>query len=254
LEDPRVKSAKRLLDYRGEDLLERINRLVKPARLSAYPDGLRRYFEYAQKAGSISDSKRKEAFIDHGIASAALLLRLHYFFEKYVLSIQEVISEGQIEEHLIEPLQFLDDENIVAEVQNCRKIVEHAGAAIALHNIQVDIWNKDDAWIDQKLTLNDYRLSLVKTPLAFLLALTDVLQDWDRPLFSVPSPTGYVSQDQDISIAFSGDHIIVDFTSDELRGTSKSKFRSLAAELKKYMEPEDIDRLLIENIEENSNR
>ena len=237
-----------LENFRGKNILEDIEDLIQPTQLSRQSDGLQRYFHYAQQ-NIPSKSSRKESFIDHGIASAITLLHLYNFFNEYSSKIFDVVSsdiDAVIDIAGIEFSDFLKD--TITGIHDLREVMKYAATAIALHNIQVDIWDHNEAWRKANLTLNLYNISLEKRPLAFLLCLTDALQDWDRPRFSTPSPSrSYVAQDQDVSISFKDDQILIDFVSDELKGTSKSTFEILVNELKKYMRKEDVDLLLRES-------
>jgi CheY-like chemotaxis protein len=242
----RVESFLDLEEYRNTKVLDDIEELIKPSRLSRQLDGLQRYYQYARQNSPIAT--RNDAFIDHGIASAVTLLHLYKFFHEYVLHISNAIANQREEIVEIIGADHLDLlEKATYRGSFLTDIIRHASAAIALHNINVDIWDHNDAWRQAKLDLNLYNISLGENPLAFLLCLTDVIQDWDRPRFSSPSPSrSYVSQDQDISIELGNDSIKLDFVSDELKGTSKSNFRNLVSELKKYMNSEDIELLLRE--------
>ena len=242
---PQVDSHKEIEIYKDCKLLDIIEPLTRPATLSYQSDSLSKYYKYAQSANPV-DSKRN-AFIDHGITSSLLLLYMHSFFEEYTCLVSRAIQRNELRPKVVsvETSEILKNLSIL--VQGSRESVLHAAAAVALHNIQVDIWDHDDAWRSEELTLYEYKLSLNGTPLAFLLALVDALQDWDRPLFSPPSTEkSYISQDQDISVTFSDNRIKLQFLGDEYAGTPGSKFKKLVTELKKYMNGDDIDRLLIE--------
>lgn len=246
----RVKSLKNLELYREKKILKEIEGLIKPTQLSSKPDGLFRYYKYTQKT-TPPYSARNEPFVDHGIASAIILLHLHQFFDEYTLLFSKAVEDNkdELSDILIPGITELLEKTVMG-INNIKEILRHAAAAIALHNIQVDIWDYEDAWTDSLLTLNAYKISLAQNPLAFLLCLVDALQDWDRPLFSEPSPNrSYVSQDQDILIEFSKGQIQLNFINDELKGTSKSSYTDIVEELTKYLEADDISLLLIEHNE-----
>lgn len=246
----RLDSIRDIEMLKEKRLLDQIDALVRPAQLSSEPGGLQHYYNYA-RSNDPYDAVRT-SFFDHGITSALTLLYLSEFFQEYTTCVSEAIQRGNIDTNLAAPDTLQALIRLAEASRGWHETINHASAAIALHNIQIDLWDPEEAWRAERLTLDQFNLSLDGTPLAFLLALTDILQDWDRPLFSAPAGNlEYISQDQDISIRFSGDQIVLSYPTDEFAGTSQSKFRRLMKELKKCMNGDDIDSLLVEGAEQN---
>ena len=129
---------------------------------------------------------------------------------------------------------------------------------MALHNITPSLWNEADA-LANGLTFHQFRIRLTDagikpplgaTPLAFLLALTDTLQTWDRPRFRAireDDTPGLSEQDMDLRVE--NDKISFYFKEDdEFRypeSNPKSLFTKTVKNLKEYLEEQAIDDLLI---------
>lgn len=202
-----------------------------------------RYDKYSQDTKTDYDFQGD----DHGIISAMLLVGQYEFFERYVESTCSDVS--MLNKLKAFPKRAIEWMNILPEqVKSWKPIVLQSAAAIASHNINVACWQKQDpVWSKASkepyyLTLEQYRLSIDKTPLAWLLALSDTLQLWDRPSRTV-APLVL----QDCSINHQGLHItytspdkfILLFLNDESRNAPHSHFRRLINELRQYMD--DLD-------------
>jgi len=69
------------------------------------------------------------------------------------------------------------------------------------------------------LSLSDYQIKLEESPLAFLLALTDVLQCWDRPKRRyVDRPDELAARNQDVHITCEDDAIFWSVKPDSTAG------------------------------------
>lgn len=187
--------------------LDLIEDLGYDAKLSQV--GYRKPFgSYYRFARNVKPANR-ERFRDHGILSALILLyEFHYFHHCLDILHGKIIPES-LPRKIHEELQQLTTRRVT---QDYAEIVRQAAAAIALHNIDKGIWKearlREQAKSPQyRLSLDDYQIDLAKSPLAFLLALTDVLQCWDRPKslytdipteFSVPSDDVHIQCKKDI--------------------------------------------------------
>ncbi len=225
-------------------ILDQLDDLVEDANLADHNKRCycSRYDNYARNVDQASYSRSD----DHGMISAMILLGQHTYFQRYV----DVICKTDI----LKSITGLPDkerglmEQLPARVKEYAHVVRQAAAAIALHNVHVTGWDKyDRGWSIAKsdpyfLTLDRYKLSLEKTPLAWLLALTDVLQCWDRPN-RTEAPLALrecTMKHQQIQIKVSATKIVLTFTTDEFKGLSSSRFRKLVDEIGKYLGDLDI--------------
>ena len=182
---------------------------------------------------------------DHGILSALLLICQFEYFKEYTQSMCPLINkEPTINKETREILSTL---HLV--VPRYEKQVQYAAAASALHNVNVDIWDVDDAKREPYyLTLDSYQLQLEHSPLAFLLALVDTLQCWDRPKrLSVPESLKDCSwQSEDVRILCREDRIELCFLKDPeyKRGTPESLANKLLNEMRHYMNTGDLSILV----------
>jgi 8-oxo-dGTP pyrophosphatase MutT (NUDIX family) len=149
-----------------------------------------RYYQLCQEKQA-----PRPGFKDHGIIGAFILLTTAQAFRKRSRDLLKP-----------EPAKSLSKENRVrikglnaaAETVHGNRSIAAAAAAIALHNINCKLFEPID-YVEKGLTPTEYRIRLTDgdcakshgpTPLAFLLALADTLQDWDRPFFRSPRIPG----------------------------------------------------------------
>lgn len=136
------------------------------------------YYELGKKEKPLTPKDRPR-FRDHGILSALILLHQFYRLKDSFQNLSSDSFPKGIDRPIQEKLIEMIDNQIV---DKCENIVKEAAFAIALHNVNVDIWDIDTTkGKPYHLSLRDYRIDLTENPLAFLLALTDVLQCWNRP-------------------------------------------------------------------------
>lgn len=156
--------------------------------------------------GKTVKPNNRERFRDHGILSALILLHQFHFFTLCLQSLQVKTLPKSISRRTLKELSSMISASAAARHA---KIVHEAAAAIALHNINVEIWDIEMAkQSPHNLSLADFQISLDESPLAFLLALTDVLQCWDRPKRRyVHKAEGLSVRNQDVRIFCVGDLI-----------------------------------------------
>jgi hypothetical protein len=190
---------------------------------------------------------------DHGILSALLLVCQFEYFVSYTQKTCPIPDMPVTETISTQARAALEHLHLKSE--RYADPVKQAAAAIALHNVNVDRWNHDDAkQLPYCLTLDAYELSLQDVPLAFLLALADVLQCWGRPArtFVPESLQDCAWRSEDVRIICEDDVVKVCFLQDpEHRwGTIDSRVFKLIEELKRYMNKEDLSFLIeIEDLE-----
>jgi hypothetical protein len=156
--------------------------------------------------GKTVKPRNRERFRDHGILSALILLHQFHYMNYCLQILNDMPLPDSINRDTLEELTRLVANPVTLQYI---EIVHQAAAAMALHNVNVDIWNIDKAKDPPYyLSLSDYRIALDETPLGFLLALTDVLQCWDRPKRRYESkPEGLSIRSQDVRITCRDDTI-----------------------------------------------
>jgi len=168
--------------------------------------------------------ENRSVFIDHGIASANILLWL---------SIRNRYWKNHLKTTL-QPHTTLNLGLFAEDANNMLGTVVKCACAIALHNIHVnDISEQDRAYTDFGLTLNRFKISLDINPLAFLLLLADVFQEWDRPSFMPDADKDF--QAQDMHILSNANEIMLCFPGDVLAclQTGNSRFEKMMQSLDK---------------------
>jgi CheY-like chemotaxis protein len=217
---------------KDENLLNFIEGLVIPTQLAQINQKtpLQNYYSL----GKTVKPKNRERFRDHGILSALILLYQFYYFDYYLKGLKNASlparlgreTRSAIEKMMSEPITLLYEEP-----------VKQAAAAMALHNVNVDIWDIEKAKdAPNYLSLSDYKITLQDTPLAFLLAFTDVLQCWDRPKRRyVDNPNELSLRNQDIRIRCDGNLIIWSIRTDPATGDKLIKPAQEIQIMSKYL-------------------
>nr|WP_320012725.1 hypothetical protein [uncultured Desulfobulbus sp.] len=172
-----------------------------------------RYYKFCHA----NDPVNRKRFLDHGITSSIILLwiwfgyvdQIKYFYEKirdddYCVPIKKKLVEISNKNWCI--LDRINDDIIAAS------------SAISLHNINMKIWD-DEKLIyklsKKKIGYSKFKINLNRnedkegTPMAFLLAICDNLQMWDRPKFRNRKNSDRYTEfvDMDLSISPGGDKI-----------------------------------------------
>ncbi|MFC2036912.1 hypothetical protein ACFLYD_02930 [Chloroflexota bacterium] len=230
-----------LARFGKEDLFLILEPQARTARLGKAADSLKRYWEYAMS--DPSEEGTREAYIDHGIAGALVLLQQYRSLQDLVQKSLPIVEPSSPELPVTSETAELVRE-LASQIEDCRVSLELAASAIALHNVNVDNWDHNDAFTREQLTLHQYSLSLEQTPLAFFLALVDALQSWDRPKFTMPKGSTYVMQAQDIVIGLNQGKIAIAYVADPLHGKPGSVFSQIVELMSHYMQPDDLSAIL----------
>lgn len=203
--------------------------------------GLQEYWDYAR---STDQKDGRGRFLDHGIASALLLIQTWTAFKNRSLELVRVgkKSDGEWHDHLRKLNRGLD---------GAWSTIRAAAAAMALHNINQSQWDKAHLR-SNKMDLSHFRIHLIdsrrKTPLAFLLAFVDTLQDWDRPKYRAATEKDRSLLDQDLSLKIEKGRVLIHVLGDAalyrrpevVDGTGYSKVRKVMHE---YLEEDAVNRL-----------
>lgn len=191
------RSAFDILDESGET----------PAVLRAN-GGFRNYFDLCRTTAL----GRRQPYLDHGIMSALVLLKIGELARRFLAVVGERIA----------PLKLSEWDGFLARARDelaeeCRELAECA-ASIAVHNISPHIHGDGATETLQGVDRlpKHYCVDLRKNPSAFLLRLSDGLQDWNRRYFrsplaeeeELPRPRGA----QDVDIHATSDKIVVRVT------------------------------------------
>ena len=200
------------------------------------------YYSYALRH---TNTEQRPQFRDHGISGALMLLKLWHCFQDRLESLCSCEDVDLIE---FQPRIG----NLCAESNAARPMIIAAAQAIALHNVNRDIWDNKHA-IENGLDFERYSIRLEAddckcSPLAFLLGLADSLQEWDRPQFRSPRASDrqrYI--DQDIHLRVEGGKILLAITSDAAFRNPRdaaSSFSKCVEAMKRYLDPSIVESLL----------
>ncbi|HEX3765665.1 MAG TPA: serine/threonine-protein kinase [Kofleriaceae bacterium] len=222
-------------------ILDRIESFVDVHGLGPTGSALRRYFEMARN----ESAKHRPRYIDHGIASAVMLLRTNKELDDYLGDMAKAAKDGQLR-RFIESDETRDAICAVADlVESFSPLIRHAAAAIAVHNVDKQAWDPAVfASARYNLSLETYEVALDRSPLAFLLLLSDALQDWDRPRFFLPATANeHIRIDQRMLIAANDEHVGLSIFGDD-GSPDPAVYREFVGYLASYMRAPDVRRLL----------
>ncbi|MEW6112255.1 MAG: serine/threonine-protein kinase [Thermodesulfobacteriota bacterium] len=170
-------------------ILDEIEPLINSYRLGPPGSSLARYFEMARHETPLGRGELTP-YYDHGVVSAIMLLRLHRELQRYVTELATFEEKGELSkfvpnEEIRQVISLLAD-----ELNSMSEVIKHTAAAIAVHNIDKNIWDPNVySGARYDLSLETFQICLADNPLSFLLCLCDNLQDWDRPRFALPRDT-----------------------------------------------------------------
>lgn len=151
---------------------------------------LRPYFDLCRTVDVSADRAR---FLDHGIMSAAVLLKTADVQHHHLTALRKLANQGllakepELSKVLLDPTTDLDSARFFVRFA-------HAAGAIALHNVYPTLHGEkaardhglEELFHSEQTNPRHFHIAL-DTPLAFLLAIADGLQDWDRHSFRSPS-------------------------------------------------------------------
>lgn len=142
----------------------------------------------------------RTCFIDHGIASAAILF---YLMERKEYWIEQV---GNLEGY----------QYVRKKLHMKRENWYEACRAIAMHNIRPDIWDHNVAFLHLRIRLNKFKIKWKEEPLSVLLVLCDCLQEWGRPCRDLQNRLRKEMTSQDMHVIPYDGKIYLCFPTDEL--------------------------------------
>jgi len=244
----RVTTLSDIFQFRGNDLFELLKNVAIGTGLSNKSvNGIKQYYNFVAKYG-VQGSR--DPYYDHGITSALLLLYQAMYHQYYVEKINKAPAKKLRQCGLEAPqIKFLRGVCRLFK-KNYSNVVEAAGA-VALHNISNLKWNKSeyDLKISEKdydIKIKNFNISSRKFPIAHLLALVDIIQDWDRPSFSVPNIDNLneYQTDQDLSITFNENKLFFCFLNKEM--LPYDPLKKLASNLTTIIKPNEINTLIDE--------
>lgn len=168
--------------------------------------GLQSYYDFVRNYAA---EGRETTYCDHGIVSAYILLWLAHLNLLYKDKISSKI--------------FTDTKTSMDCIEDAKQAFDmavSAASAIALHNIRPhSLEMQDKAYDEYGLTLNNFKITFEKTPLAYLLVLSDSLQEWERPSYLAENDQDFQAQDMhmfvkntDIYLCFPTDYIALSKT------------------------------------------
>lgn len=214
----------------GGWILEEIERLIIPTKLAI--NGVRTPLKNYNELTKNEKPKHRNRFRDHGILSAMILLYEFYHFDNYIKKLRGTDFPGSLNDDIPDLIrEIISNSNSGLSITEEYSLAVHeAASAIALHDINVNNWYPYQSKKYQ-LNFSNYRIDLSENPLAFLLALVDVLQCWSRRRYLFSDEQGDLSlPSQDVHIRCSGDLI---FWSVDQRNQIKSSTTSTKKQYEK---------------------
>jgi len=184
---------------KSQDAFGMMDQMLNPRNPGGMTPGLiKQYFNLCRR----NPSEHRDRFYDHGIMSALILLKVADIHRFYLQQLSDERFSKKLNGYP-EFQKLLMEESTDKEAQERFYIrFSHVAGAIALHNIYPHLYSKsqchafdatrkkaEDRLLERAFYPKDskskdrYAISLVKNPMAYLTALADVLQDWDRHSF-----------------------------------------------------------------------
>jgi len=203
----------RPLPLPDQPLLDIVEHLIVPTKLgqSTQAKPLQSYYLLGKTVQPKPNELKR--FRDHGVLSALLLL---HQFDRLDHCLKSLRGKS-LPERLARETQTKLAELVSGTTTEPGTVTERyaeavfqAAAAMALHNVNIDIWDHGRAKrYPYYLSFVDYGIALEDNPLAFLLAFCDVLQCWDRPKRRyVIDEKDFAVRARDVRIVCDGDRIL----------------------------------------------
>jgi|GEM_PF-1026027 len=198
-------------------------------------NGIQQYYQYAK---SHNPSPTRHSYSDHGIVSALILLKTWNAYVEYFDNVSSLDYDiGTRNDKLVTELKGIHE-----LLPQAKLGIEEAAGAIALHNIDKDIWKIKETLVEG-IDLKEFKIHLKgdkKLPFAFLLKLVDELQCWDRPTYSAPEEGDHPLTGGDIDTWSSPSMIYLWYKKDEEykapATVAESQFSKLLVKLGKYLD------------------
>jgi hypothetical protein len=214
------------------------------------PRGLvKNYLEMCSHKAAVRPARA--SFLDHGIMSALTLLRTVAIQNNYLNEIYDKAADGTLRdlaqekvpgaERLLEHLTN-HPRGDIADLGKFYARFAHVAAASALHNIypgafklaDCEEYRLDKVFCSPTSDPVHFGITLDDDPFAFLTALVDVLQDWDRHSFIAPL------FDQSRKVPICGSEILIEVKKEKiclipLTERAKKRYQTHVEELKETL-------------------
>ncbi len=242
-----TKQIKRISDLESSGTFLKLGSLGNDSNLNYYRDTLssnavKEYYNYARKTAP----KGRTAFRDHGIGSALILDKIWTAYKQELEALME--KHRNVDAHMMKQIEAVN-----SKMENTEPFMNIILGAIALHNIDKEIWIPDDA-IRNGIQLEQFRIYLKDKepykalPIAFLLRLCDELQSWDRPRFRAPETGDVNTGNKDVHISADSGRIYVSYDADEIYvdpvSVRSSAYSKLMKKLKLYLDEDTVTGLM----------
>lgn len=242
-----TKQIKRIRDLESSSTFLKLRPMGNDSNLNYYRDtsssnALKEYYDYAQKTAP----KGRSSFRDHGISSALILDKIWTAYKQELKTLME--RHRNVDASLMKQIEAVN-----SEVEKAEPLMNIILGAIALHNIDKEIWIPDDA-IRSGIQLEQFQICLKEEepckalPMAFLLRLCDELQSWDRPRFRAPEKGDVNTGNKDVHISADSSRIYVLYEADKIyvdpAAVKDSSYNKLMKKLKLYLAEDTVNGLM----------
>lgn len=242
-------------EFEEEELFKPLHEYGAATNLSTSKkiNGVYKYYTYAR---SNKTKDGRNGFRDHGISSSVIFIKLWNLYKEYIIEIYT--NKKILDEFSLDVKQKI--ESLYSDLQSDEALVDMSIGAIALHNINKDLWDEDDALVS-KLDFKKFHISFKQQKLffAFLLRLCDEIQLWDRIRYRKPEASDKSIYGADLDIYAIDNKIYISFNEDYKQfvnpeTTENSSFRKLFDTLQKYLNNEELKDLLLCKRKEDINK
>lgn len=231
-----------LHEYDGNRLLDAVAAKCGSMSLGTSENPLQDYYDFVKEQGWGGR--------DHGLMSVLLLLQLHHRLEAQVSGIEWEKTPSEL--LTARERQFLEE--LPTSLRAARADLLIACAAVAIHNVRRDVWTGQQLTLaasQYQLRLNDFRIDLHTSSLAWFLAFCDTLQCWNRPQARGDRRAADRFYPESlIQLDHADGQVIFTFGDEEehLNKTATSRFHQLRLELVEYLDAESVDAYLTTDI------
>lgn len=216
-------------------------------------NALQSYYDYTQKE---DPSDRRGKYRDHGIASALLLQKIWKCYKMHLNEITNIDIKKFRNEKRRTSIKKVKE--IYEKIETYEREVTISAEAIALHNINKELWMDTSM---EHVSLEEFSIDIDgenALPFAFLLKLTDELQDWDRQYYRQPRREDELLAGKDIDLEIKEGKIYISYLSDnrELRHPETypgGRYDRLKKKLSMYINKDFLGNLLEYNSSNHNN-